>query len=153
MNYLKTFLCYLSIFLVSYTSIQAQTTPQGQLNALKKQIEECKADIELVQSMLSSIEGIDNDLTIPARKAWTQRLNDRKACLAQAEKDLESLKVWYPSLFMPKSTTLKDNGKGDRGDHNDDALKRLAQEVQDLFDNVSDLLANLTKQIEDLLAD
>ena len=130
MKYFKILFCCLSIFLVSNTSLEAQTTPEGQLNAIKKQIEECKADIELVQSMLSSIEGINNELTIPARKAWTQRLNDRKACLAQAEKDLESLKVWYPSLFMPKSTTLKDKNKGDRGDHNDDALKRLARKYK-----------------------
>lgn len=151
MKYFKIFLCCLSIFFVSNTSLlKAQTTPEGQLNALKKQIEECKADIELVQSMLSSIEGINNELTIPARKAWTKRLNDRKACLAQAEKDLEFLKVWYPSLFMPKSTTSDSRSKGD---HGDDALKRLAKQVQGLFDNVSDLLANLTKQIEDLLAD
>ncbi len=154
MNIFKIFLCCLSIFLFSNASIQAQTTPQGMLNALNKQIEECKADIELVQSMLSSIEGVNNELTIPARKEWTERLNARKECLKKAEKELESLKVWYPSLFMPKSTTIdNDKGKGNkRGKNGDDeALRKLAQDVQNLFDSVSDALANLTKQIQELL--
>lgn len=154
MNTFKIFISCLSLFLFSNLHIQAQSTPEGRLIALQKQIQECKDDIELVESMLSSIEGINNSLTVPARKAWTERLNARRECLEKAEKELEFLKAWYPSLFMPKSVMV-DNDKGKdkgKGEHSD-ALKRLAQNVQELFDSANDALKGLTKQIQNLLGE
>jgi len=144
------FIFSLLLFLFSSISIQAQTTPQGRLDALNKQIQECKEDIELVESMLNSIEGVNNELTISARKEWNKRLDANKKCLDQAQKELDFLKAFYPSLFMPPSTTA--DSKPDR-DRADKALQRLAKEIAESLTDAINKQSNLQKLIDDLMKD
>ena len=150
MKVLKISLFLFSIFLFSNTSLQAQTTPQGWLNAVQQQIQECKEDIKLVESMLSSIEGVNNSLTIPTRKKWQARLAANKECLEKAQKELDALKRDYPALFNPPNTNADMKPEEDRQHR---AMQRLMQEILEAHMDALNQHNNLQKLMDDLMKD
>ena len=164
---LRTFMSasFLTFFLVllfcSGTSLQAQTTPQGWLNAVQQQIDQCKSDIDKTQARLDEVIAAD-PLTIyvenllDERKKLEAQLAEQKECLKKAEKELEKIKSWYPALFLPVNTTIDtddDNkgggGKGKPKGKNDEALKAAAKKVQEALDAANSALEDLFKQVKE----
>lgn len=146
MSIFKIFLCFLSIVLFSNASVQAQNSPQGVLNLLNNQIQECTADIEFLESKLSKIEGVNTASANADRKLWTKGLESIRKCRDQTQKELNVLKAFYPSLFMPPATIYDNNT-----DRNHEELRILAAQVEDAFNKLTDLFGRVSQQVQNLL--
>lgn len=152
MDIFKIFLCCLSISFFSNASILAQTTPQGMLNDINKQIADCKANIDKTQNRIAEIQATDPvtiylENQVEEWAALEKELEAHQKCLKKAEDDLDWLKKWYPSLFNNPSVTLSEKDKNPDRAKPDPALKRLAEKAQSAFDSANTLLQQLLKQL------
>ncbi len=155
MNIFKIFLCCFSIVFFSNASILAQTTPQGMLNDINKQIEDCKANIDKTQNRIAEIQSTDPvtiylENLVEEWAALEKELEEHQKCLKKAEDDLDWLKKWYPSLFNNPSVVLPEKDKNPDKAKPDPALKKLAEKVQSAFDSANELLQKLLKQLAEL---
>ena len=164
MNTFKLITCCLSIIIFSELSIQAQATLEGKFNLIQQQIADCKSNIENTQAQINELKetgfvSYESDEMFAEWKRLEEELVEHQKCLQKAEKELDVLREWHPYLFMLESTNDPDpnrqpqpNRKPNQKDNKNDnpALKRLAQVVQDMYDEVSSGLQKLTKDIQDL---
>ena len=156
MNIFKIFFSCIGIFLCFNLPVQAQTTPQGMLNDVLTEIQDCRTNIEQLQERMDDIAATASlSLTDPEKSLalWEEldaKLKANKKCLKKAEDDLNWLRKWYPSLFNKPSVTAPEEGKKPEREKPDPALKRLAENAQDAFDSANALLQQLFKQLESL---
>ncbi|MEZ4887027.1 MAG: hypothetical protein R3E32_20015 [Chitinophagales bacterium] len=147
MNYFKNFLFCLSIFLFSNLFIQAQTTPEGMLIALNKQMEECKANIEYFQNIINKAEGLTGDEITAAVENWRKILDENKKCVELAQKQLDYLKLLYPTLFTSPNSQLSEN----KVDRNNNQKVGLGAKVEGLMVDLLGILILVNQQFNAII--
>lgn len=147
MKIVKHLLCSVLV-LMTISYVQAQSTPEARLAALEKRIAECTENIKDLESKLKASANLSGDLVQSAVANWSKQLEENKKCKKQAERDIETLRILFPSMFMPKSVvgpTRKPNKPAPRKDDK----KKPGDIVEDKLND----LKNLVKKVGEMLQD
>ena len=135
------------------TTLQGQpTTPEGQLAAAKKEIEECTANIKHLEKIIANSEGLAGELVESAIANWKKMLAENKKCLKNAQEKIKTLKVLYPSLFNLKGTTAPAD-KSERPKRGDKKQKQkaLGDEVEKQLENLKNLVEKVAEMLQDFI--